>query len=323
MISQLTVTREDVVEAARAHRRTGRTNAADRKRGRRAPESGSNANVCRPAGRSSCAARPTACSSCRGRAATRRGRILLGQSCARRGDRRAAARHPGDHRDAGRRAGGEGRGHAGRGRRDRLLRPAHREPRGDRGADRRRRRGATVVPSFDDPAIVAGQGTAGLEILEQLAERRRPADRRAVRRRRACRRASRSPCPEAEIVIGRARGLGRHGAVARSGRDRAGRAPTRRRPCATRSRPRACRRSPSASCASARRRRSAVTDAEVEEAIRFAWRRASGSWSSRAGRSALAALLAGKIGRSRETVVVLSGGNVDPALHARIVGSAA
>ena len=28
--------------------------------------------------------------------------------------------------------------------------------------------GATVVPSFDDPAIVAGQGTVGLEIIEQL-----------------------------------------------------------------------------------------------------------------------------------------------------------
>src|SRR5215217_3973242 len=28
--------------------------------------------------------------------------------------------------------------------------------------------GATVVPSFDDPAIVAGQGTVGIEIAEQL-----------------------------------------------------------------------------------------------------------------------------------------------------------
>src|SRR5206468_11493665 len=28
--------------------------------------------------------------------------------------------------------------------------------------------GATVVPSFDDPAIIVGQGTAGLEIIEQL-----------------------------------------------------------------------------------------------------------------------------------------------------------
>src|SRR5438270_3827732 len=30
--------------------------------------------------------------------------------------------------------------------------------------------GATVVPSFDDPAIVAGQGTVGLEILEQMPQ---------------------------------------------------------------------------------------------------------------------------------------------------------
>ena len=44
--------------------------------------------------------------------------------------------------------------------------------------------GAIVVPSFDDPAIVAGQGTVGLEILEQLG--RPPAtDRRPLRRRRA------------------------------------------------------------------------------------------------------------------------------------------
>lgn len=31
-------------------------------------------------------------------------------------------------------------------------------------------RGATLVPSFDDPYIIAGQGTAGLEILEQAAQ---------------------------------------------------------------------------------------------------------------------------------------------------------
>jgi len=31
-------------------------------------------------------------------------------------------------------------------------------------------RGATLVPSFDDPFIIAGQGTAGLEILDQAAE---------------------------------------------------------------------------------------------------------------------------------------------------------
>lgn len=32
------------------------------------------------------------------------------------------------------------------------------------------RDGGTMVPPFDDPRIIAGQGTAGLEILEQLAE---------------------------------------------------------------------------------------------------------------------------------------------------------
>lgn len=31
-------------------------------------------------------------------------------------------------------------------------------------------RGAVLVPSFDDPHIIAGQGTAGLEILEQAAD---------------------------------------------------------------------------------------------------------------------------------------------------------
>ncbi len=32
-------------------------------------------------------------------------------------------------------------------------------------------RGATLVPPYDDPMIIAGQGTIGLEIVEQLAER--------------------------------------------------------------------------------------------------------------------------------------------------------
>jgi threonine dehydratase len=31
-------------------------------------------------------------------------------------------------------------------------------------------RGMTVIPSFDDPRIVAGQGTVGLEIVDQVAE---------------------------------------------------------------------------------------------------------------------------------------------------------
>ncbi len=84
----------------------------------------------------------------------------------------------------------------------------------------RPRRGATVVPSFDDPAIVAGQGTVGLEIAEQLG---RPPARIVV------------PCgggglasgialavPEAEIVIVEPEGWDDMARSLDLGRDRAG-----------------------------------------------------------------------------------------------------
>ncbi|MGN6058754.1 MAG: hypothetical protein ACTHOI_09265 [Sphingomicrobium sp.] len=41
------------------------------------------------------------------------------------------------------------------------------------------------------------------------------------------------------------------------------------------------------------------------------------------GAAALAALLAGKVAPLEDTVVVVSGGNVDPELHARITAQAA
>jgi threonine dehydratase len=44
---------------------------------------------------------------------------------------------------------------------------------GDREAIARRlvsERGATLVPAYDDPHVVAGQGTAGLELMQQAAE---------------------------------------------------------------------------------------------------------------------------------------------------------
>ena len=63
-----------------------------------------------------------------------------------------------------------------------------------------------------------------------------------------------------------------------------------------------------------------VTDSEVEAAIRFAWDK-HGLVVEPGGGAALAALLAGKAEPQAGTVVVVSGGNVDPALHARIVGA--
>jgi threonine dehydratase len=44
------------------------------------------------------------------------------------------------------------------------------EERASVAAELAAKRGMTLVPPFDDPAIVAGQGTVGLEIVEQVAE---------------------------------------------------------------------------------------------------------------------------------------------------------
>src|SRR4029079_7636926 len=66
-------------------------------------------------------------------------------------------------------------------------------------------------------------------------------------------------------------------------------------------------------------RAAAVSDAEVEAAIRFAWE-AHRLVAEPGGAAALAAVLAGKIAPVEDTVIVVSGGNVDPALHARIIG---
>ena len=179
--------------------------------------------------------------------------------------------------------------------------------------------GATVVPSFADPAIVAGQGTAGLEIVEQLG---RPPKRIVV------------PCgggglasgialavPEAEMIVvepdgwdDMARSLER-GEIVPVDAD-----------------------APDTFCDAIVTPRVApitfgilharnatgvsVSDAEVEDAIRFAWEK-HGLVVEPGAAVALAGLLSGKVEPVEDTVVVVSGGNIDPALHARIIGAAA
>jgi threonine dehydratase len=177
--------------------------------------------------------------------------------------------------------------------------------------------GATVVPSFDDVAIVAGQGTAGLEIVEQLG--RSPA-RILI------------PCgggglasgiaqavPEAEIVVvepdgwddmARSLELGEIVPVAADAPETF---------CDAIQTPRV---SPiTLGILRDRKARAlSVTDAEVAEAIRFAW--AKHKLVVEPGAAVgLAALIAGKLAPKDDTVVVLSGGNLDPALHARIIGA--
>ena len=179
--------------------------------------------------------------------------------------------------------------------------------------------GATVVPSFDDPAIVAGQGTVGLEIVEQLG--REP--RRII-----------VPCgggglssgialavPDTEIVAVEPEGwddMARSlelGEIVPVGED----APDTF--CDALQTPRV---SPITFGILKERKAKvvAVSDAEAAEAVRFAWEK-HGLVVEPGGAVALAALLAGKVAAVEDTVVVLSGGNIDPALHAGIVGTKA
>ena len=175
--------------------------------------------------------------------------------------------------------------------------------------------GATVVPSFDDPAIVAGQGTAGLEVAEQLGR----APKRII-----------VPCgggglgsgiaravPEAEMVIVEPEGWDDMARSLELGEIVPVPADAPDTYCDALQTPRV---SPITFAILRNREATAlsVSDSEAAEAVRFAWDR-HGLVVEPGGAVALAALLAAKIAPIEETVVVLSGGNVDPALHARIV----
>lgn len=179
--------------------------------------------------------------------------------------------------------------------------------------------GATVVPSFDDAMIVAGQGSAGLEIVEQLG---RPPRRILI------------PCgggglasgialavPEAEIVIVEPEGWDDMGRSLETGEIVPVEANAPNTLCDAIMTPRV-----SPITFGILRDRNAralsVSDAEVEDAIRFAWEK-HGLVVEPGASVGLAAVLARKIESVDHTVVVLSGGNIDPALHARILGEAA
>jgi threonine dehydratase len=179
--------------------------------------------------------------------------------------------------------------------------------------------GAVVVPSFDDPAIVAGQGTAGLEILEQFGG----TPRRII-----------IPCgggglasgialavPGADIIVVEPDGwddMKRSLELGEIVPVEAGAPPTILDALQT---PRV---SPITFGILKERRAEAlsVSDEEAGAAMRFAFQR-HGLVVEPGGAAALAAALAGKVPELEDAVVVVSGGNVDPALHARIVAQAA
>lgn len=175
--------------------------------------------------------------------------------------------------------------------------------------------GATVVPSFDDVHIVAGQGTVGLEILEQMPE----APTRIVV---PCGGGGLASgivlaCPDTEIVIVEPEGwddMKRSLEVGEIVPVSSDAPPTL---CDALQTPRVSPitfeilRNGDAKALSA-------SEEAVRKAIRWAWERHQ-LVVEPGGAVALAVLLSGQVEPADGTVVVLSGGNIDPALHAEIV----
>ena len=179
-------------------------------------------------------------------------------------------------------------------------------------------RGAVLVPSFDDPWVVEGQGTAGIEIVEQY----HAATGRAVERIAVC-------CgggglssgialgaPDAEIVVVEPEGWDDMGQSLRRGAI----VPVGPNPPATACDALQTLRVAPLTFGILRDRGAtgvAVSEAEVAEAMRFAFERLK-IVAEPGGAVALAAALAGKL-PLRGTVLLVSGGNVDPARFRALV----
>jgi threonine dehydratase len=182
-------------------------------------------------------------------------------------------------------------------------------------------RGATVVPSYDHPHIITGQGTVGLEIMRQASALGAVPDQVLV------------PCGGGGLIAGSALAIKSARAktavypvepadfddTARS--LASGRRETNRREARSicdallSDAPGKMTFEINRECLAAGL---TVSDDEVREAMRFAFRHLK-LVIEPGGAVALAAVLAGKLEvRDRVTVVVLSGGNVDAATFASI-----
>ena len=175
-------------------------------------------------------------------------------------------------------------------------------------------RGAVLVPSFDDPWVVEGQGSAGVEIAAQLG---RQPDRIVA----CCGGGGLSSglalaCPEAEIVVVEPDGWDDVGRSLAAGRIEGVGASPPPTACDALMTPRMA-----AMTFEVLRRRGArgvsVTEAEVARAMAVAFDRLR-LVVEPGGAVALAAVLAGKVEVGEATVLTLSGGNVDRATFVRM-----
>lgn len=194
------------------------------------------------------------------------------------------------------------------------------ESREEIGARLAREKGAVLVPSFDDVDVIEGQGSAGVEIGEQLGS---SPDKVLV------------PCgggglsagialalPDAEIVTVEPAGWDDMARSIKAGRPLPVEEPAPPTRCDALQTKLVSPLTVGALKASGARGVS-VTEEEIEKAMAFAFSHLH-LVAEPGGAVALAALLAGKAGPVTEkTVVVISGGNVDPLLYARILGNQA
>lgn len=180
-------------------------------------------------------------------------------------------------------------------------------------------RGATLVPSFDDPWVIEGQGSAGIEAVAQMAALGMSAPAHVV-----------SPCGGGGLAAGLTLAVpdARITVVEPEGWDDMRRSLEAGwiEPVGDNPPPTACdslqtmRVSPLTFEVLARRGAEgvAVSEAEVAAAQRFAADRLR-LVVEPGGAVALAALLAGKVVAEEGMLVILSGGNVDRAAYARVL----
>jgi len=178
------------------------------------------------------------------------------------------------------------------------------------------KRGATLVPAFDDPHIIAGQGTVGLELMQQASELGLTPDQVLI----GCSGgglasgsalAIRALSPTTEVLCVEPEGFDDTRRSLEAGH-RQSNAPGKRTICDALM-------SPSPGVLNFALMREllaggvAVSDGEVESAMAWAFRHLR-LVIEPGGAVALAAVLAGKLPlHGRTTAIVVSGGNVDPA----------
>jgi threonine dehydratase len=200
-----------------------------------------------------------------------------------------------------------------------------RESREEIGAELALRTGAALIKPYDDPRIIAGQGTAGLELAEQAKEQGATLDAALIPCGgggliAGCGLALAELCPGIEIFAVEPAAFDDTRRSLAAG-ERVANPPGGRSICDALLIP-----MPGELTFELNRQRLAgglaVTDQEVRRAMAFAFRHLK-LVVEPGGAVGLAALLAGGFdARGRTVAVVLSGGNVDPELFADVLGPA-